>query len=359
VEIVLFPSRRFRKIHFSTLQLIKMHPKKFRFYAGPRYLHVSGYLDFFRFHLPLFRFFSKSRSNRLADFIKFNDFTFIHLIEIQHAGYLFLEKHKEATLRPKVIVTNWGSDISYFSSFPEHAARISSLLKICDFYSAECRRDYKLANDFGFEGISLPLIPNSGGFERSVFDDLANPVGSKNQIYVKAYGGQFGLGNLSISAVEKLMTLDSQITCLLTSVTPDLRLSAYKLKKSFPNRVRVVTLKNPLTHSEVLQQLRLSRVYLGSSRSDGISTTFLEALVVGCYPIQTDTSCAGEWIAKGFLATTCSADQESIFRALKDSYYSLERIESAGQFNVALARKELSVEYIAPIAHQFYKDLFS
>jgi hypothetical protein len=45
-----------------------------------------------------------------------------------------------------------------------------------------------------------------------------------------------------------------------------------------------------------------SRIYIGASRSDGISTSFLEALVLGAYPIQTNTSCGNEWVEKGFHA---------------------------------------------------------
>jgi glycosyltransferase involved in cell wall biosynthesis len=40
-----------------------------------------------------------------------------------------------------------------------------------------------------------------------------------------------------------------------------------------------------------------SLAYVGASRSDGISTSVLEAMSAGAFPIQTDSSCSSEWLA--------------------------------------------------------------
>ena len=39
-----------------------------------------------------------------------------------------------------------------------------------------------------------------------------------------------------------------------------------------------------------------AKVYIGISKSDGISTSLLEAMALGAFPIQSNTSCANEWI---------------------------------------------------------------
>jgi glycosyltransferase involved in cell wall biosynthesis len=38
-------------------------------------------------------------------------------------------------------------------------------------------------------------------------------------------------------------------------------------------------------------------VYVGVSMSDGISTSLVEALAMGAYPVQTNTACTSEWFA--------------------------------------------------------------
>jgi len=42
-----------------------------------------------------------------------------------------------------------------------------------------------------------------------------------------------------------------------------------------------------------------ARIYIGLSISDAISTSLLEAMVMGAFPIQSCTACADEWIEDG------------------------------------------------------------
>jgi hypothetical protein len=39
-----------------------------------------------------------------------------------------------------------------------------------------------------------------------------------------------------------------------------------------------------------------ARIYLGVSKTDGISTSLLESIARGAFPIQSVTSCANEWV---------------------------------------------------------------
>ena len=49
----------------------------------------------------------------------------------------------------------------------------------------------------------------------------------------------------------------------------------------------------------MLRLFAAARCYLGVSVSDAISTSMLEALAMGAFPIQTNTSCCEEWIENG------------------------------------------------------------
>ena len=42
-----------------------------------------------------------------------------------------------------------------------------------------------------------------------------------------------------------------------------------------------------------------ARVMIGAGISDGISTTLLESMAMGCFPIQSNTSCCDEWFEDG------------------------------------------------------------
>jgi glycosyltransferase involved in cell wall biosynthesis len=98
-----------------------------------------------------------------------------------------------------------------------------------------------------------------------------------------------------------------------------------------------------------------SRVYVGSSISDGVSTSFLEALISGAYPIQTNSSCADEWVAKGCLGTLVGLDSREIFDALKVALSDDEFVDSAAKRNFQIALAELDYEVIRKQALSFYE----
>jgi glycosyltransferase involved in cell wall biosynthesis len=170
----------------------------------------------------------------------------------------------------------------------------------------------------------------------------------------KAYGGEFGRGDLIITALRNVFATIPGYSAYLYSVTDDLIEQVEGLVQEFPGRVSYSSRKNPLTRSEMKSLFRRSRVYVGASRSDGISTSFLEALNYGCYPIQTDTSCAGDWKELGADASIVSQDiseiEHNLITALKDDVL----VDKAQIKNLALAKEYLGFERIGTIAKTFY-----
>ena len=97
-----------------------------------------------------------------------------------------------------------------------------------------------------------------------------------------------------------------------------------------------------------------ARIYLGCSISDGISTSFLEALSNGVYPIQSNTSCANEWIEKGVYASLVNLEIEEISSELirrAADWRSLEEITSR---NFQIARRLLDPVSIKSKSQSFY-----
>jgi len=165
LEFRLIASRKHRAVHSDLQKLLDDYPKNFKI-VGPIRIskRLGPYLDFTLFELcgryiPQFK-----RGRFLREKVKQLEPDFLHLLEIQSAGYLYLDSKLVRSKKMRVILTNWGSDIYYFSNFEDHKIKISHLLTQVDSYAAECRRDYNLAGELGFLGENLPLIPNSGGF---------------------------------------------------------------------------------------------------------------------------------------------------------------------------------------------------
>jgi len=354
IDFTLFPSKKFKKIHPKLDSLIKSNKgAKYSISHPLRINKILGYLDFL-FFLQLSKIFRRNfRAYYLRKILVGGKYDYVHALEIQGAGYLCDEAIAKKNF--KFILTNWGSDIFYFQHLPEHLPRIQSALAKSDLYSAECQRDYKLAKNLGFKGHQLPCIPNGGGLVVGENLSIGIPTSLRNNIVVKTYGGIFGRGGLAIGAVAKILEEYSHLTAYFYSVTEDLLGQTLELKAKYGDRVNFSTLKNPISHTELEEIFSNSRIYIGCSISDGISTSFLEALAKGVYPIQTNTSCAGEWLDKGAIASLIDLNTEQLEEALNFAISDSNAVDLAGKKNIEVAKELLSTSKIALIAQEFYK----
>jgi hypothetical protein len=354
VEIQVFPSRRFRRIHPQLKSLIENGNISLSHSIPKKLIRFVGYVDFLLLETVFGRILLKSRPTQLGRVLKTRTFDYVHLIEFQHAGYLYLDIKSTVPKRWRTILTNLGSDIYYFSEFPEHEKKIRELLACVDAYSAECYRDYKLAKNFDFKGVELPIAPNAGGFSDEIFNASRIAVIERKEIFIKGYGGSFGLPDLILNTCKKVLEDYPEFKITLVSVTPDLLSRVKQMKANYPNRLDYWTVKKPISHMQVLEKLGGSLVYFGFSKSDGISTTFLEALIMGAYPIQTNTSCANEWIEKGFMASSVENDSEIIFSLLDSIIKDRERLSISANTNFVLAKQMLDEDSIRESSKLFY-----
>jgi hypothetical protein len=149
------------------------------------------------------------------------------------------------------------------------------------------------------------------------------------------------------------LTTNSSVEVLIHSVTEDLIEKSEQLRIQYPSQVKIFTVKNKIPRIKLIDYLSKSRIYVGACKSDGISTSFLEAICLGAYPIQTNTSCAIDWINLGFKGSIVEPEKNSILTALEKAYTSCE-LEDFRQINLKKAREFLNFNEIKNHALQFY-----
>ena len=353
IEFLVFPSKTFRAILPKLIQLVDEH-SNFKLIYLPFHRKLSGDIDFALFGIfkNFFRFNLRSRYLEKV-LCKFKP-QFLHALEIQGGGYLCDDLALPQSKTYKLITTNWGSDIFYFRHIPEDLVRIKSVLSKSDYYSAECQRDYMLAKSLGFKGVQLPCIPNAGGFTDVELAKVKTLSSKRTNIVVKAYGGSFGRGGLAIDVLQYILTEFPDTTTFLYSVTDDLMNSVTELSNAHPGRVGFSTQRRPMGYDELKSIFLRSRVYVGCSISDGISTSFLESLITGAYPIQTNTSCAGEWLKKGAIGTLIPLEEKALADALRQALTSDYLVDEAQKSNLRVSIEHLGYEKISQIAITFY-----
>jgi glycosyltransferase involved in cell wall biosynthesis len=105
----------------------------------------------------------------------------------------------------------------------------------------------------------------------------------------------------------------------------------------------------------MLELFRSARLYIGISESDGISTSLLDAISSGCFPIQTNTSCANEWVEDGKTGSLVGfQDVKKIAEVIELALSNNALVDNAALVNIETAQTRLSVDAIGRDIAQFY-----
>ena len=283
----------------------------------------------------------------------------IHSLEFQHCGYCVLgAKEIIGSGFPKWLATNWGSDIYYYRQFDEHRLRISQLLRNADYYSCECARDVGLAKELGFSGKVMPVMPNTGGLDMDLVKNLRDihHTSKRKIIMVKGYQHFAGRALTALDAVERCAADLAGYQVLVFSASPEVYGRVDELRDFVGLNIRILPHSS---HDFILRMFSRARVYLGVSVSDAISTSMLEAMAMGAFPIQTDTSCCVEWIEDGKSGFSIPAGDSVLIadrlrRALTDD----ELVDGASAINRATVKSRLDQAALKQQAIRFYEEIF-
>jgi len=352
LNFILFPSTPSRTIHPLIAEMVSGA-------RGPK-VSVPYRLSLLAMPLALLDVFTRNRIRfyLLNRILKVNpQIEVIHAVELQHAGYLSLGITRKNLSSRRLIVTNWGSDIFWFQRFRLHENRLSRLLNKADEYSCECSRDVDLANEFGFRGKVHEVLPNAGGISDTILDSemSSNLPSSRRIILVKGYTRFVGLADIALQSLAKVGSEISDFEIVVYSTDPKTRRIIKRLKRTTNLNIRAIA-KHGMSHEQMLQLFTSARIYIGISRSDGISTSLLEAMSTGCFPIQTSTSCASEWVTDGLSGFLVGhEDINQIASAIREALVNDSLVDSAAELNRATAQARLRTSVISEKNQSFYE----
>lgn len=359
-EVHLFPSIDYGISHL-TLQNLTVYHSVYEKYSNNKNIKIHG-IPVFNKHFAslgrkvLKKFIPEYRTLQLNYLIKKIKPDIIHSLEIQAAGYLTLTVKKNYNGDfPLWIVTNWGSDIYLFGRLKEHESKIKEVLANCDYYSCECHRDIVLARKFGFKGKTLPVFPNTGGFDIEDISKLRQPglVSERRVIMLKGYQHWAGRALVGLRALERCAELLKDYEIMIYSTSPDVIIAAELFSGS--TGVKTTIVPNGSTHNELMSLHGRARISIGLSISDAISTSLLETMVMGSFPIQSHTACAGEWIEDGKTGILVPPEDPDIIelairRALTDD----ELVNHAADINLQIAKEKLDYKILKAKTIDFY-----
>jgi hypothetical protein len=328
VDFTLIPSTPNRKVHPTIRELI-LNSSHSATYDLSQMLKL--------FTIPIWSL-DVILGNRLRGFIvshisKKNKSDYIHALELNHAGYIASKASRFGlATNTQIISTNWGSDIYWFQKYERHQKQITELMKASHFYSAECHRDLALATKYGFEGKFLEVSPNAGGIPTEfLLKDLVPPSG-RSVILVKGYETFVGRASIALDAISEISNELMDYEVIVYSANQKTIRSVRRIREETDLNIRAIP-KKRLTHPEMLNLFGTARAYVGVSLSDGISTSLLEAMAMGAFPIQTNTSCAEEWIEDGITGKLIGPNQEEVKNSLLQALNNDSLVDQASVVN--------------------------
>ena len=364
-EIHLFPSLGDGRVHPDMRNVIVHHSiygrktncdSSIKFRGIPVYSNQLAQL----LRFVLFKKFPNFKALLLKRLIKRIKPDIIHSLEIQAAGYLILKtKINFKGTFPPWIVTNWGSDIFLFGRLKEHIPKINAVLANCDYYSCECNRDVDIARKLGYKEKVLPVFPNAGGFDLDLVKSLRQPgkTSERRVIMVKGYQGWSGRAIVGLRALELCKDILDGYEIIIYSPSNDILIPSELLSNTVGIAVKVIP--HGTAHKRILQLHGKARISIGLSISDAISTSLLEAIVMGSFPIQSWTSCANEWIIDG---KTCilvdPMEPQMVADAIRMALTDDDLVNNAAIENSNLTDHRLEINFLKRKAINFYQSVF-
>jgi glycosyltransferase involved in cell wall biosynthesis len=170
---------------------------------------------------------------------------------------------------------------------------------------------------------------------------------------LKGYHSWAGRALVGLQALESCIDLLSGYTIAVYSVSPAVAKAGKRFEKMTGIRTKIIPKGTP--HAEILGLHGSARLSIGLSVSDGLSTSFLEAMAMGSFPIQSWTACADEWIEDGKTGLLVPPeDPLAVAQAIRHALTDDEMVDHAAEKNYRTVEMRLDHALLKHKATELY-----
>jgi glycosyltransferase involved in cell wall biosynthesis len=277
----------------------------------------------------------------------------IHSFEMQGCSYPILKTMKKYPAI-KWIYSCWGSDLYYYQQFSSHLKKIKQVLQRADFLHTDCQRDYILAQQLGFLGRHVGVIPGGAGYKLEELKLYKLPFSERKILLVKGYEHQLGRGLNIVKALHAIQNQIQKYEVVVFGAHPKVIDYVQSNQLDF-----TVFDRHNLSHQELMELMGKSLLYIGNSISDGMPNTLLEAIVMGAFPIQSNPGGVTAEIinngVNGFLVQDPN-DVEEIKNIIMQTLTNSSIIEEAYKINTSISKQFLNYDFNRRKINAIYDD---
>jgi len=215
----------------------------------------------------------------------------------------------------RLLVSTWGNDFTLHApSSPLMRLYTRRTMQRADAIHADCRRDVRLAIEWGFDSSKPSLVaPGNGGIHTDIFYPPAKPV--EEPIILNPRGFRpYVRNDMFFKAIPLVLAKHPNAKFICTGMAGEeeaiRRIREFGIRDS-------VELLGLLPQNELANLYRRAQILVSPSIHDGTPNTLLEGMACGCFPAAGDLESIREWITpneNGLLFD--SNDPQSIASAL-------------------------------------------
>ena len=296
------------------------------------------------------------------------DVDLVHSLRIPFEGMLGALAHPEIPL----VASVWGNDFTLHArSSPGMNYYTRQTLSRVDALHADCKRDIRLAADWGFKpDRPTVVLPGGGGVVRGLFKPAFPEFGSlgsevrrqlenlpkDSPIVVNPRGFRAYIRNDTFfRSIPGVIERVPGTIFLCPAMAGNEEASRWIAQLKIEQSVRLLP---KLSQKEMAMVYRMSKVMVSPSEHDGTPNTFLEAIACGCFPVMGDLESLREWVVdgeNGFLVDP--DDPDALAQAASRALLSAELREKASKVNQDLVDERADRDRVVISAERFYKQV--
>lgn len=274
----------------------------------------------------------------------------LHALRIPYEGMLVAAADPPVPL----VVSVWGNDFTLHArSNPLMAGLTRQAMSRADALMADCRRDIRLAQRYGFPA-ERPhaVLPGAGGLHLDLFYPPENPVKSRVAVNPRGMRGYIRNDTFFKAAARVLAELpEARFLCPAMAGDPEAerwvsRLGIGAAVKLLPRQSR----------EEIAALFRRSAVVVSPSEHDGTPNSLLEGMACGCFPVAGDIESIREWIADGHNGLLADpADPADLAAAILRGFRDSGLRARAQAINTRLVAEQAEYGAVMAQAEGFYR----
>lgn len=278
----------------------------------------------------------------------------VHAMRIPYEGMVAAMADPVAPL----LISIWGNDFTLHAPSTHLMGRLTrQTLERASALHADCRRDLRLAQEWGFPAQRpARVLPGGGGIQLELFnppdESRAEPV-VINPRGIRAYVRN----DAFFKAIPRVLERSPQARFLCTTMAGEAQAERWVQELGISRHVELLPRQ---TRKQMAALFRQAQVAVSPSEHDGTPNTLLEAMACGCFPVAGDIEPLHEWITHGENGLLVNpGDPDALAEAILMGLEQVTLRERAQEINRSLVAERADYRRVMEEAENYYKEIIS